>query len=228
MRNAGASALAALTLALASSGCARPSGAAGDRPAGFRLVTGVMQVPEEDVLGRQTTGLQVAAIAIGTADDPFAVDVFPSEVFDGSRIENSRFTVPVDGERSFVLVLQVPSASTVGPGALVAILRFATGTGESTLVPPGLDDIDLATLTVSLGDTTATTTLIVGDAHNPMAQIDTDADGALDLSDPDDDSDDNPDATDPDVGGDGVDDAAQLLSALPDDDGDGVPDLLEG
>lgn len=223
-----ASVLVAFASVVSILGCNPPSGGAGDWPDGFRLVTGVVQVPEEDVLGRQTTGLQVAGIAIGAETDADAIDVFPSDVFDGSRIETSRFTTPVDGARSFVLVLQVPSASTNGPGALVGVLRFATGAGTSTLVPPGLEDIDLGTLTLELGDTPATTALVVGDASNPMAQIDTDSDGTADLTDPDDDGDDIPDLSDADAGGDGVDDDAQVLSSLPDEDGDGVPDLLEG
>lgn len=221
----------AIAIALAAcAACAPPSGAAGDRPEGFRLITGVVQVPEEDVLGRQTTGLQVAAIAIGTAEAPDAIRVFPSAVFDGSRIETSRFTTPVDGTRSFVLVLQVPSPSTNGPGALVAVLRFAAGDAgsESTLMPAGLGDVDLGTLALELGGSAATTTLRVGEAHNPLTQLDSDGDGALDLSDADDDGDGSPDAADLDVGGDGVDDAGQLLSSLPDEDGDGIPDLLEG
>lgn len=212
-------------------GCVRPENG-GERPDGFRFVTGVVDVGEDDILGRQVTGLQVAGIAIGTADDPADVDVFPSDVFDGSRIETSRFAALVDISRSFVTVLQVPSATTNAPGALVAVLRFNSGSGDTTLLPPGEDDVELGTLTVDVGAAPATTSLVVSDAHNPAAQVDTDEDGSVDVNDPDDDGDDTPDVSDPDAGGDLVDDALQVLSSLPDedgtDDGDGTPDLLEG
>jgi hypothetical protein len=212
-------------------GCVRPENG-GERPEGFRFVTGTVQVPDDDILGRQVTGLQVAGIAIGTSEDPADVDVFPSDVFDGSRVETSRFAALVAQDRSFVTVLQVPSATTNGPGTLVAVLRFNSGNGETTLVPPGDEDIELGTLTIEIGSSPATTTLVVSDAHNPAAQIDSDDDSTVDVLDADDDGDDVADVSDPDVGGDGVDDAAQVLTSLPDedgrDDGDGTPDLLEG
>jgi hypothetical protein len=208
-------ALALLTVVAV--GCVRPANG-GERPEGFRFVTGSVQVPDEDILGRQTTGLQVAAIAIGDE-----IDVFPSDVFDGSRIETSRFAALVAQDRSFVTVLQVPSPTTNGPGTLVAVLRFNSGNGETTLLPPGDEDIELGTLTVDVGTNAATTTLVVSDAHNPAAQIDTDDDGSVAVV---------VGIEDVDAGGDGIDDAAQVLSSLPDedgrDDGDGTPDLLEG
>lgn len=210
--------LALLVLAALSVGCVRPANG-GERPDGFRFLTGSVQIPDEDLLGRQVTGLQVAAIAIGDG-----VDVFPSAVFDGSRIETSRFAALVAHDRAFVAVLQVPSATTSGPGTLVAVLRFNSGNGETTLVPPGDEDIELGTLTIDV----ASKTLVVSDAHNPAAQVDTDDDGSVDVLDPDDDGDDTPDISDPDANGDGVDDATQLLTSLPDEDSDGTPDLLEG
>ncbi len=224
--------LAVASLALtALTACVRPANG-GERPDGFRFVTGTVQVPDEDILGRQVTGLQVAGIAIGSSEDAGDIQVFPSDVFDGARIETSRFAALVEQARSFVTVLQVPSATTNGPGTLVAVLRFNSGNGETTLVPPGEEDIELGTLTIEVASSAATTTLVVSDAHNPAAQIDTDDDSSVDVLDPDDDGDDTPDISDPDAGGDGVDDAVQVLTSLPDedgrDDGDGTPDLLEG
>ena len=186
-----------------------------------------MTVPQQANLGQQVTGLQMAAIAVGTQVDATRVDAFTSDVFDASRAETATFTAPVDGKRSFVLILQVPSASTTAPGAFVAALKFNDGRGDTTLLPPGTDDIDLATVELVQGARPADDALVVGDANNPLAQIDTDGDGSPDLSDDDDDGDGAVDATDPDVGGDGVDDAKQVLAALIDSDGDGIPDVLD-
>ena len=220
--------LAAAPLLLAI-GCPGFNGGAGERPEGWRLVQGTLIVPEEDLLGRQITGLQVAGLAIGTAEAPDRIDVFGSAVFDASRSTSASFVAPVDGARSFVLLLQVPSASGRGPGSFLGALSFPNGLSEATLLPPGTDDIDLGPVLVVPGATRpADNTLKVGDANNPLSQIDTDADDAVDLSDTDDDEDGTPDATDPDVGGDGVEDALQALAALPDEDADGIPDLLGG
>jgi hypothetical protein len=213
----------AVLVALAS-GCGFAG--SGGRPEGVRFVTGNVDVADQDLVGRFNAGLQVAAVAIG--DEPSDVKVFASAVFDPSRTESARFNALVDDEKSFVLVLQVPSASAGGPGALLAVLRFDDGRGAGTLLPAGGGDIDLGTLTVERAAAAIDSTLVVSDAQNPLAQIDTDADGSADLSDTDDDGDDVPDAMDPDVGGDGVDDVGQTLDALPDEDDDGTPDLLEG
>ncbi|MCC7073457.1 MAG: hypothetical protein IT383_19250 [Deltaproteobacteria bacterium] len=224
-----ARALALLVCAAASAGCIGFHGGAGDRPEGFRLVQGTLVVPEEDLLGRQVTGLQMAGIAIGTADDTARIDVFGSDVFDASRAATAAFVAPVDGARSFVVILQVPSPSSRGPGSLLGVLTFANGAGDTTLIPPGEDDIDLGAVSVVTGDARpADNRLKAGEANNPLAQIDSDDDGSADLSDPDDDGDDTPDDSDTDTGNDGVDDAAQALAALADEDADGVPDLLSG
>jgi hypothetical protein len=200
----------------------------GERPEGVRFVTGTVTIPDKDILGRQVTGLQIAAVALGTPEDPDRFDIYPSAVFDASRIENARFRALVDEERTFFVVLQVPSASAGGPGKLLAVMRFEDGRGLGTLLPPGSQDIELSTLSVRVGATAAESTLVVGDGSNPLAQIDTDGDGVADLSDDDDDGDGIPDAVDTDVGGDGVEDAKQVLAALPDGDGDGIPDLFGG
>lgn len=217
-------------LALATTpGCLGFEGGAGERPEGYRLVQGTLVVPEEDLLGRQVTGLQIAGIAIGTADDAAAIDVFGSAVFDASRTAAAAFVAPIDGARSFVLILQVPSPSGRGPGSFLGLLTFLDGGAERTVIPPSEHDLDLAAVTVIPGDhRPAGNRLKAGDANNPLAQIDTDDDGTVDLSDTDDDEDGTPDTADTDTGDDGVDDAQQSLAALPDEDGDGVPDLLAG
>lgn len=214
--------------ALLALGCLGFDGGAGDRPEGWRLVQGTLIVPEDDLLGRQITGLQMAGLAIGTQEAPDQVDVYGSPVFDASRAASAAFVAPVDGQRSFVLLLQVPSASGRGPGSFLGLLTFQNGAGDATLVPPGTDDIDLGPVTVIAGTNRPADNLLkAGDANNPLSQIDTDGDGTVDLADTDDDEDGAPDASDPDNGNDGVDDALQALSALPDEDGDGIADLLE-
>ncbi len=224
-----ARALGPAMVLIAGTGCIGFAGSAGDRPEGFRLVQGTLVVPEEDLLGRHVTGLQIAGLAIGTADDAERVDVFGSAVFDASRAASAAFVAPVDGARSFVVILQVPSASGRGPGSFLGVLAFESGAGEGTVVPPGEDDIDLGAVTVTTGDARpAGNRLVAGEAHNPLAQIDTDGDGSADLSDPDDDEDGAADTGDADTGNDGVDDVLQTLAALPDADADGVPDLLAG
>lgn len=221
--------LLAIAVAPCALGCLGFQGGAGDRPEGYRLVQGTLIVPEDDLLGRQVTGLQIAGLAIGTGDDPDDIDVFGSAVFDASRAASAAFVAPVDGQRSFVVILQVPSASGRGPGSFLGALHFANGGADATLVPPGEDDIDLGAVTVIPGATRPAGNLLkAGDANNPLSQIDTDADGTVDLSDPDDDEDGAPDASDGDTGNDGVEDVAQTLAALPDEDDDGVPDLLSG
>lgn len=227
MRSNGAGmAAASLMMALAVVGCDFPSG---ERPKGLRFVTGSLVIPDEDITGRQNTGLQMAAIAIGTADDADDVDAATSAVFDGSRVENTRFSVPVAEARSFVLVLQVPSAAAGGFGSLVATLSFDDGRGSTTtLLPPGSADIELGALTVGDAASAATRALRAGEAAQPLAQVDTDGDGQSDLGDDDDDDDGVLDQADPDVGGDGVDDANQVLEALTDEDANGIPDVLEG
>lgn len=217
--------LVVLALVVAS-GC--DFAADGERPAGVRFFTGSVTFPDEDILGRIVTGVQIAAVAIGSEAEPTRVDVFPSPVFDGSRRANARFTAQVPQDRSVVLILQVPGGTAGGPGSLVATLRFSDGRGIASLVPPGTGDVALGALGVEPGARAADAVLVVGDAANPLGQLDTDADGIADLSDDDDDADGTSDGADLDVAGDGVDDAKQVLPALPDGDGDGTPDLFEG
>lgn len=218
-----------LAAAALSAGCADFVGGTGERPEGFRLVQGTLLVPEEDLLGRQVTGLQIAGLAIGTADDPAEIDLYGSDVFDASRSSGAPFVAPVHGRRTFFLILQVPSASGRGAGSFLGLLTFAGITAEASLIPPGEGDIDLGPVTVVPGEVRpAGNRLKVGDAHHPLSQIDTDSDATADLADPDDDDDSTPDATDDDNGNDGVPDLQQTLDALVDGDGDGVPDLLAG
>jgi hypothetical protein len=202
--------------------CDGLTGKAGDRPDGFRFIEGTLLVPEEDILGRQVTGLQVAALHLG-ADG--SVTPFPSSVFDPSvqRAEASFVaTVPVDLD--VLIVLQVPSGSQQGVGSFLGLYRF----GNESLAPRGEEDVDLGTLEVNRGQRQPADTTLTGVAGlTPASQTDTDGDGLTNDVDDDDDNDGIPDVNDDDVAGDGVVDALQQLSALPDVDGDGVPDVMK-
>jgi hypothetical protein len=220
--------IAALTalaspVVLSSVGCDGFTGQQGDKPEGFRLVQGRLLVPDEDLVGRQVTGLQVAALGL---DAEGGIAVFPSAVFDPSaqRAEAS-FVATVAGDRDVVVVLQVPSGTQRGVGSFLGLYTFD---GGESLVPRGEDDVDIGTLEVQRGARVpADTTLGGGAGSSPSAQTDSDTDGLPNDRDDDDDDDGTADANDTDVAGDGVDDALQRLSALPDVDADGVPDALK-
>ncbi|MBM4283594.1 MAG: hypothetical protein FJ137_23605, partial [Deltaproteobacteria bacterium] len=121
-----------VAIALTAAGACTPlTGGAGDRPEGFRLVEGRLLLPDEDLLGRQVTGLQVAALHLG-GDGTIAP--FVSSVFDPatSRAEAS-FVVAVDGSLDTVVVLQVPSSGGRGVGSFLGKLVV----DDVTLVPRG-------------------------------------------------------------------------------------------
>ena len=212
-------ALAAVVVA----GCGAFGGGAGARPEGFRLVEGRLQSPDEDLLGRNVTGLQIAALHVA-ADG--AVAPFVSDVFDPSAARGeAAFVAAVDGRFDVVVILQVPSSSARGVGSFVAQLR----TEGQTPLPRGEDDIDLGVLTVAKGARVPADTVLLGEAgSSPLSQVDTDGDGVVDSVDGDDDGDGVDDGADADVAGDGVDDVGQVLESLEDADGDGVADVLEG
>ncbi len=207
------------------SACDGLTGGAGDKPEGFRLMEGRLLLPDEDVLGRQVTGLQVAALFL---DDAGGVTAFPSAVFDPSvQRAEAAFVATVPANLDVVLILQVPSSSQRGAGDLLG--RYAVdvdGTDEA-LVPRGDDDLDLGALTIRTGPRVPADTRLVSDLGvAPAAQTDSDGDGVNNDRDDDDDGDGALDGVDDDVAGDGVPDALQRLAALPDGDGDGVPDAL--
>jgi hypothetical protein len=216
------SALGALALGVGLTGCDGFTGGAGDKPEGFRLIEGRLSLPDEDLLGRQVTGLQVAALHL---DADGGITAFTSSVFDPStQRAEAAFVATVPGDLDVVLVLQVPSGSQRGPGPFLGAFDAA---GER-LVPRGEDDLELGVLTVQRGvRVPADTTLVGGAGALPAAQTDSDGDGLTNDRDDDDDGDDVADGADDDVAGDGVADALQRLDALPDDDGNGVPDALE-
>jgi glycosidase len=208
--------------------CAPLSAGAGDRPEGFRLVQGELGFPDDDVLGRQVTGVQVAALHLTSNQQ---VIPFVSEILDPSvERRESSFVVAVDRRFDFVLVLQVPSAGGCCVGSFLGQLVF----DDETLWPRGGsegdkdDDVDLGPVSVMRGvKPPSDTALVAGQGREPSTQTDSDDDGVQNALDDDDDDDGVSDATDNDVAGDGVDDARQVLSALPDVDADGVADVLQ-
>jgi MYXO-CTERM domain-containing protein len=213
-------------LGLGASACAELTGGAGDRPEGYRLVQGTFDLPDEEgFLGRQVTGVQVAALHIeGNSVVPYTSDVLDPA---SANLESAQFSVPVDGGDAFVLVLQIPSSSGQGPGELIARLSFPDGTGEGSLVPAGTTDLALGAVRGENGGGARGNRLVVADTANPLGQVDTDDDALSDLADSDDDDDGNPDASDEDRADDGILDVTQVLDAMTDDDDDGVPDALQ-
>jgi MYXO-CTERM domain-containing protein len=203
----------------------------GARPEGYRLVSGTLRLPDDGIVGRQVTGLQLAAVAVSLDDElRTVVDFYTSDVFDPSvnRKETS-FTVAVDARRSFNLVLQVPKSGRTGPGTYLGGLYFDSGyAGDASLVPSGVTDIDLGIVDAveNVTGTVADNRLVVESNKSPLAQVDSDGDGVVDLIDTDDDSDEILDGADDDVAGDDVPDSLQTLVGL-DADGDGVPEILE-
>lgn len=221
MRSASLVVLGSLAV-LVTGACSPLTGGAGDRPEGYRLVEGRLSLPDQDLIGRQVTGVQMAALHI---DADGGLTPFVSEVFDPAieRAE-SAFVIPVDGAFDVVVVLQVPSPGGRGAGAFLGQLVF----DGTTLLPRGDDDIELGIVAAQAGARVpADTVLVPGVGTSPVAQTDSDDDGVDNATDDDDDGDGTADGDDPDVAGDDVEDAVQVLGALPDDDGDGIADALQ-
>ena len=215
------------------SACVGLTGQDGEVPEGYRLVSGRVTIGDDGILGRQLTGLQMAAVSV--VDGAHAVevsDIFNAEKGGASNNAAASFSLVVPVERAFSLVLQVPRSSGRGPGEWIAAYSFpssADGGALTSLVPAGESRVQLGTLEALDGDpsTVSDNTLGGGSAKNPLEQVDSDGDGVVDFNDDDDDDDGTADVSDDDVAGDGTDDAEQVLSALPDADGNGVPDVLE-
>jgi len=224
-------ALPALALLLVGlTGCPGLTGGAGARPDGFRLVEGALVLEDEGIVGRQVAGLQLVAVTIRDSDGAAVAEVFASDVLQPSDRTSTPFVVAVPTAHAFHVVLQVPGGAGSAPGEWLGALFFSDGrAGETSLIPSGSEDLQLGTVRALDGDPSqvADNRLEVDSASNPLAQIEHDDDGVSDLLDDDDDGDLLPDAQDTDVAGDGIEDALQLLSALPDADADGVPDAFE-
>lgn len=211
-------------------GCPGLTGGAGSRPEGFRLVEGELQLPQTGIVGRQVTGLQMAAVSVRDVDGVKTADVYVSDIFNpAQRTSASEFVVAVDGTKAFHLILQVPGGGQ-GPGQFLGRLLFDDGNGGTTsLIPAGATDIALGPVEAieNAPETAADNLLRVDSGHHPLAQVDSDLDTTSDLLDSDDDDDGNPDSNDDDVAGDGIPDIEQLWEALADEDSDGIPDAFD-
>jgi hypothetical protein len=218
------------TLALGATGCDGLTYGAGSRPEGQRLISGELVIADDGILGRQVTGLQLAAVWVGEQGDTLVPVVHPSDVLEPDGVRGADFVIVAPQDRALHLLLQVPAASAGVPGSFLGVLRFNdTMLGSTSLIPAGVEDLELdavQALENEPGDV-ADNELKVQSAFHPLGQMDSDQDGIADLLDEDDDDDQIADSADADVAGDGVDDALQQLSALPDEDADGVPDAFE-
>lgn len=212
-------------------GCPSLVGGQGSVPEGHRLISGWVKLPEDGIVGRQVTGLQVAAVAVVDEADGRVPKLFVSDVFDpADRRQAASFALAVPFEHASSIVLMVPSASGRGPGSYLGALRFSTGYGKETaLLPHGEETLDLGVLRAIDGDpaSAADNRLEVESASHPLGQVHHDDDGVSDLLDDDDDDDGVLDAVDEDVAGDGIEDALQSIDALPDEDASGIPDAFE-
>lgn len=211
-------------------GCPALTGGSGSRPEGFRLVEGELELPQTGIVGRQVTGLQMAAVSVRDVDGTKVPDVYVSDIFNpAQRTSASEFVVPVDGTKAFHLILQVPGGGQ-GPGQFLGRLMFDDGNGGTTsLIPAGATDIALGPVAAieNAPETAADNVLRVDTGHHPLAQVDSDLDTTSDLLDDDDDDDGNPDNNDEDVAGDGIADVDQGWAALGDEDADGIPDAFD-
>lgn len=212
-----------LALLLASAAC-DGLGGQGTRPEGTRLLQLSVPIELTRALGTQSTALQLAAVVV-RPDGSFTLHT-STAIDPASETRLSAFW-PVD--ESYSIVVQIPSGGGVGrPGGLVAQVRFADGVGgEGARIPAGEVDIDLGSPSYEGAGAPASALLRVDDAHNPLAQVDSDGDGLSDLADGDDDEDGTADEVDEDRDGDGALDADQALGALEDADANGVPDIFE-
>lgn len=214
-------------------------------PSDLRLETRALQVA---AIGfRATTSPSTAdGGASGGATNKVTYLYFSGPTFAAEAGAGQQATLPfalaVPCNLTVNLLLQTPrDGAGAVPGVMLAPMTFDDGSGNTTttLVPPQQDDacgektnawdlgiVDLV-LTKSTPITGATVTLGKGNSKSPLSLIDSDGDGTPDAADSDDDDDGKSDAFDTDVQGDGILDKAQTLSALPDQNKDGVADLLQ-
>jgi hypothetical protein len=219
-----------------------------------RVFRGRIKLPPANRLPIQQQPFQVAAVAFeagagggGDAGTPaleprfFFGNPFAQEAGAGQRA-SVPFSIVLPCRLSVNLLLQIPDTpGGSAPGVQVAPMKFARDdTGSlTTLIPPPIGDlcagdakdIDLEEITLVLAKgaalTEGTITLGTEKSRNPLDIIDTDGDGQVDLADSDDDNDGVVDVSDTDANGDTLEDQKQMLSALPDVDGNGIPDMFQ-
>ncbi|MCC6748305.1 MAG: hypothetical protein IT371_11645 [Deltaproteobacteria bacterium] len=160
----------------------------------------------------------------------------------GGQRASVPFSITLPCTESAAVLVQFPRDSSArGPGLQVAQFLFpedGATTLSSRLHRQAKEScggrsavLDLGTVLLELPPRQSATAgrvqLGKGKSKNPLSLVDADGDGQDDLADLDDDDDGLPDGSDDDADGDGVSDAVQALSALPDADKDGIPDLFQ-
>lgn len=219
----------ALAAIAACVGCPGFVGGAGSRPDGFRLVEGQLLIENEGIIGRQVAGVQLAAVVVEQNEGTFSPKVYTGDVLQPNDRFEQDFVVTAPIADAFHLILQIPSGAGSVPGEWQGVLRFSDGRGgETSLIPAGGEDLELGVTTALDNDPAIEfdNVLRTESSGNPLAQMHHDEDDLSDLLDDDDDGDLIPDDSDEDIAGDGIEDALQQLSALPDGDGDGIPDAF--
>lgn len=180
--------------------------------AGTRDVTGSVK----PTAGKAIT--KVVAVEPGTGAEVLAVDVDAS----------GGFTLPLATGKRYRILFQ-------DGGSVVGVLRFQDGNGGYTTLLPVAGAPNPAAAPQDAGEDAADDDVSLGDVEDadgdsqyepsddPLAQVDSDADGQSDAADADDDDDGTEDVEDADDDNDGVADAGEEG----DDDGDGVADEVE-
>lgn len=172
-------------------------------------------------------GTRSVQLAAAQVRDGQLAKLSVGDAIDGRMIQTLSVGVPIN--TSVNLFLQTPRGSNAGPGIFVGRVVWSNGHGQTSRIPASDLDIDLGEVSFMTGDpgTLADNRLPVTDDANPLRRTNRDGDAQDDFLDDDDDGDSDPDATDADADGDGEEDARQEFSALPDGDGDGVPNDFE-
>lgn len=220
----------------------------GQRPEGVRVISGKLAPLDPTVLGPRQVALQLAAARLDAREPAPLVELLSGTPFnpagEGTAPASFRLALPTD--RTYVLIFQVPVGDGSGPGQIAGRVRFSASPGGPltdllsgrTRDAPVLRDLDLGVVKITrpaasegadgssrIGDNVVI--LGEGESIHPLAGNDIDGDGVPDLEDPDDDDDLIPDEGDLDANGDDIPDQSQSLDALPDDDGNGVPDAMQ-
>jgi hypothetical protein len=225
-------------VAAACDGGADPGGI----PAGYRLITGKIDVPAGNnqsvalqVVGVYAApdcsvagGIQIGQAAAGVASCAiFGRPFSPAELGGGVQGEAFQLLLPCALTVNLVVQMEtVPGGQA--PGVLLAVLSWASGIGNATTTllaqePMCRDTPQLATNLIDLGEfavpgeppLAGPETVVLGGptgGTNPLSIVDTDGDTIPNLSDTDDDGDGIDDAVDTDEDGDGIPDVAQQFS----------------
>jgi glycosidase len=207
-------------------------------PPDYRLITGHLSPPDPRIFAKQPLALELVGVSLDArAQDPvlaFYSGTPVSATSNGRDPATVRLAVPQT--HSLVLFFQIPTDGYSGIGQMVAPLRFPRnasgmltdvirGKMPSSTVP--LKDIDLGVMDITMSGRSFQVLLGMGSSVNPLKINDINGNGVSDFDDPDSNNDFIPDDQETVSNADGVPDADESLNALPDADGDGIPDRFE-